>query len=99
LYLPSIITYAVLFSAECPNKRNLFEEPTDPWDVDDQAEQLVAAVILAEGPEHEFDYAVPDQLHGQIEPGKRVRVPFGRSNRLVVAYCVRLEDKPAGRRT
>src|SRR5271157_967095 len=79
-------------------QRHLFEEPTEPWEVDDQAEQLVAAVILAEGPEHEFDYAVPDELHGQIEPGKRVRVPFGRSNRLVVAYCVRMEDRPAGGR-
>jgi primosomal protein N' (replication factor Y) len=82
-----------------PEQRSLFEEPTEPWDVDDQAEQLVATVILAEGPEHEFDYAVPDELHGQVEPGKRVRVPFGRSNRPVVAYCVRLVEQPAGRRT
>jgi primosomal protein N' (replication factor Y) len=79
-------------------QRNLFEEPTDPWEADDQAEQLVATVILAEGPELEFDYLVPDELHEQIEAGKRVRVPFGRSNRPVVAYCVRLQDKPAGQR-
>ncbi len=81
-----------------PDQRTLFEEPTEPWDFDDQAEQLVASVILAEGPEHEFDYLVPDELHCQIEPGKRVRVPFGKGNRPVVAYCVRLQDKPAGQR-
>ena len=80
------------------DQRSLFAEPTDPWYVDDQAEHLVATVILAEGPEQEFDYCVPDQLHGEIEAGKRVRVPFGRSNRPVVAYCVRLQDKPTGGR-
>ncbi|MCC6124148.1 MAG: primosomal protein N' [Pirellulales bacterium] len=80
------------------DQRNLFEEPSEPWESDDRAEQLVASVILAEGPEREFDYFVPDELHGQIEPGKRVRVPFGRSNRPVPAYCVRLADKPVGQR-
>jgi primosomal protein N' (replication factor Y) len=80
------------------DQRTLFEEPTEPWEVDDQAEQLVATVILAEGPEQEFDYLVPDALHDRIDAGKRVRVPFGKGNRAAVAYCVRLEEKPAGRR-
>jgi primosomal protein N' (replication factor Y) len=79
-------------------QRNLFDEPADPWEADDQAEELVASVILAEGPEQEFDYLVPDELTGQIEAGKRVQVPFGRSNRAVLAYCVRVEEKSVGQR-
>jgi primosomal protein N' (replication factor Y) len=79
-------------------QRTLFEEPADPWDLDDQSEQLVATVILAEGPEREFDYLVPDDLHGEIEPGKRVRVPFGKGNRPATAYCIDLRNKPVGQR-
>lgn len=79
-------------------QRNLFEREPEPWERDDQSEQLVATVVLPSGPVQEFDYSVPDSLRDQAGPGRRVRVPLGRSNRLVVAYCVRLETRPAGPR-
>ena len=60
--------------------------------------QLVASVVLAAGPAKEFDYLVPDGLREAVELGRRVKAPFGPGNRLVVGYCVRLEDRPAGRR-
>ena len=41
---------------------------------------------------------MPDALREQIELGRRVKVPLGAGNRLVVGYCVRLEDRPAGPR-
>ncbi|NQT86496.1 primosomal protein N' [bacterium] len=37
-----------------------------------------------------YDYAVPAKLQARLQPGMRVRVPFGR--REVVGYCVRLTD-------
>ncbi len=79
-------------------QRHLFDPEPAPWQEDDQAEQLVATVVLATGPAQEFDYTVPDRLRLEIEPGRRVRVPLGRGNRLVTGYCVRLETRAAGPR-
>ena len=80
-------------------QKNLFDTEPSPWEVDARELQLVATVILGEGPHGEYDYLVPDEFANTdrtdrlVEPGRRVQVPFGRSNRLVVAYCVHLETK------
>jgi primosomal protein N' (replication factor Y) len=79
-------------------QRTLFDTHPEPWEEDDQASQMVATVVLSAGPEQEFDYLVPDALREQAEPGRRVRVPLGRANRLVEGYCVRLETRQAGSR-
>ena len=81
-----------------PEQQNLFNTEPEPWDEDDQAEQFVATVVLLDGPELQFDYAVPDELRDRIEPGCRVRVPLGRNDRLRTGYCVRLESKASGPR-
>ena len=75
----------------------LFDMDEPPWEVDDQAEQLVATVIFPSGPAQQFDYAVPDELRPVLQPGARVRVPFGKGNRQVQGYCVQLETRPVGR--
>jgi primosomal protein N' (replication factor Y) len=81
-------------------QRKLFDTEPDPWVLDDQggAEQRVATVVFPSGPAQEFDYLVPDALRQTVEPGRRVRVPLGRSDRLVIGYCVRVETQPPGRR-
>ena len=79
-------------------QRNLFDTEPEPWEADDQAEQLVAGVVLASGPPQEFDYLVPESLRDQVEPGRRVLVPLGKGNRPVVAYCVRVGSRTAGPR-
>ncbi len=79
-------------------QRQFFETEPEPWEADDQSQQLVASVVLSAGPSLEFDYLVPDRLRETVEPGRRVKVPLGAANRLVVGYCVRLEDRTAGRR-
>ena len=76
----------------------LFDNDSQPWDEDDRSEQLTAAVVFPVGPEGEFDYKVPERLAAEVEPGRRVRVPFGRGDRVVTGYCVRVESKPPGRR-
>ena len=78
-------------------QRALFDVEPDPWELDDQGEQRVAAVVFAEGAPGEFDYLIPDALAGQIAVGKRIRVPLGRGNRLVVGYCVGVDRKPVTR--
>lgn len=75
------------------NQKNLFEADPSPWELDDEAEQSIATVVLAEAPFGPFDYLAPPDLLGQIEPGRRVRVPLGRGNRTLEAYCVGLRNE------
>ena len=51
-----------------------------------------AAVAVNVPLDKAFHYAVPRPLQGVLEPGMRVRVPFGR--RTMVGYCVGLTDRP-----
>jgi primosomal protein N' (replication factor Y) (superfamily II helicase) len=81
-----------------PDQRQLFDTEPEPWEADDQGRQLAASVVLSAGPEQAFDYSVPDSLRDVVELGRRVQVPLGKGNRLVVGYCVGLEDQPIGRR-
>jgi primosomal protein N' (replication factor Y) (superfamily II helicase) len=81
------------------HQQSLFEIDAPPWEADDAGQQRVATVVFPTGPAQDFDYLVPDALRGSVEPGRRVRAPFGRSDRPVVGYCVKVEDRPAsGRR-
>lgn len=81
------------------SQRQLFDTQPEAWEVDALQQRLVATVVLGEGASGEFDYLVPDQLCDEaltdrlVEVGRRLKVPFGRSNRTVVAYCVQLETK------
>ncbi len=50
-------------------QRNLFDTEPAPWQEDDQAEQLVATVVLPTGPAQQFDYLVPDRLRDADRAG------------------------------
>ncbi|MCX7426475.1 MAG: primosomal protein N' [Planctomycetia bacterium] len=76
----------------------LFDDLPSPWEEDDRAEELVATVVFPAGAPGEYDYTVPEALREHVEPGRRVRTPLGRGNRLAVGYCVRLGFRAAGRR-
>ncbi|HPU04979.1 MAG: primosomal protein N' [Thermogutta sp.] len=54
---------------------------------------MVASVVFGQMPKGEFDYLVPKHLQGVLEPGQRVRVPLGKSNRLQIGYCVSVTHK------
>jgi len=81
-----------------PEQQSLFETEPAPWEQDDASEHLVASVVFFTGPAEPYDYLVPDRLRAEAEPGRRVRVPFGKGDRLATGYCVRLETKPQGSR-
>jgi primosomal protein N' (replication factor Y) len=68
-------------------QRELFESRPQ-WVEDDARRGTVATVVLPDGVDKPLDYLVPEQLAGDVEPGRRVRVPLGRGNRLRLAYCV-----------
>jgi len=82
-----------------PRQQSLFEIDTPEWEVDAQQQRLVATIVLGEGATGEYDYLVPDRFSDSsqterfVEAGRRVRVPFGRSNRKVVGYCVEVGVK------
>ena len=73
-----------LFAAE---PQPLIPEPT-PWDLAALADQWVARVVINRPLETTFDYLVPDALRERLQPGHRVRVPFGGGNQRLVGYCV-----------
>ncbi len=75
------------------NQQNLFDTEPPPWELDDAGQVLVASVVLPVGPEGPFDYLVPEKLRAGLQAGRRVRVPFGRSNRLVIGYCVNVATR------
>src|SRR3990172_2796834 len=62
--------------------KNLFE-------TDEQTDDSnhVIRVAFDSGADCVFDYAVPDVLW-PISPGCRVEVPFGRSNKHQVGFCI-----------
>jgi primosomal protein N' (replication factor Y) len=80
------------------NQLNLFDAEPAPWELDEQEEQFVAEVVFSAAPWGPFDYLVPDKLRASIALGKRVRVPLGRGDRLMVGYCVKLENRKLGSR-
>jgi primosomal protein N' (replication factor Y) len=76
----------------------LFDAEPDPWQLDAAHEQLAATVVFAEQPHGPYDYSVPASLAAKLRPGQRVQVPLGKGNRLIVAYCTGVANKPVGSR-
>ncbi|MHC5183021.1 MAG: replication restart helicase PriA [Planctomycetota bacterium] len=54
---------------------------------------VIVRVALDTGADSLFDYVLPEFL-GTVEPGQRVQVPFGRSNKLLQAFVVQLITEP-----
>ena len=66
-------------------------------DTSSQNTAPIASVALNLPLDRQFDYAIPEELRGQVPVGGRVYVPFGSRPR-VLGYCVRLKaesDLPA----
>jgi primosomal protein N' (replication factor Y) len=77
-------------------QQSLFDEA--PWEVDDVELRAIATIVFPTGPAQEFDYLVPDAMLGTLQAGCRVMIPFGRGDRQVQGYCVRVETKSPGPR-
>ena len=79
-------------------QRTLFDVGPPPVEVEDSSLRRIASIVFSSGPAKEFDYLVPDALADKVAVGRRVRVPFGAGDRLVVGYCVQVQTRPVGRR-
>ncbi|HPF40008.1 MAG TPA: primosomal protein N' [Phycisphaerae bacterium] len=53
---------------------------------------IVAEVALLRRVDRIYSYRVPPDLAGRISPGLRVRVPFGRNDKPVDAYCLSVSE-------
>ncbi|MCL2006232.1 MAG: primosomal protein N' [Planctomycetaceae bacterium] len=62
-----------------------------PWEIDDLKNRKIAKVVFPSGYDAALDYLVPNHLAGLIEPGMRVLVPLGKSNRQQAGYCIAVE--------
>ncbi len=76
---------------------SLFVDTSDAFRRKEEAagSHVIRVAVESSGADAEFDYLVPDELW-PIEVGRRVEVPFGKSNKLEVGFCVE-SDVPAER--
>ncbi|MCH7990688.1 MAG: primosomal protein N', partial [Planctomycetes bacterium] len=65
-----------------------------PWEAAADADRLSAQVVFNRPLEDTYHYLVPDEFREEIGPGQRLKVPFGRGNRLTVGYCVGVGPPP-----
>lgn len=70
------------------NQPELFATDVPPWELDAQGECRAARVVFAEAPHGPLDYRIPDEFLDLVQAGMRVRVPLGKSNRPMLAYCI-----------
>src|SRR6185436_8205988 len=75
------------------HQQSLFAAETAPWEDDDRAEVLAATLAFAEGQDQTYDYVVPDRLRTEVQPGRRLRVPFGHGNRSKIGYCIAVGNR------
>ncbi len=75
-------------------QQHLFENLTPvlpmPWEQAAAEDRLRASVVVNRPLYEPYSYLVPEHLRGELQPGQRVRVPFGKGNRLVTGYCVEI---------
>ncbi|MCK4752910.1 MAG: primosomal protein N' [Planctomycetes bacterium] len=57
----------------------------------------IASVAFEVGVDNEFDYLVPEKIW-PVEVGQRVEVPFGRSNKRALGFCVGVREFSEGLR-
>src|SRR5688500_13992965 len=76
----------------------LFDAEPEQWQLDAAHELVTAQVVFPEQPFGPYDYSVPASLAARLRPGQRVRVPLGKGNRPVVAYCTAMGTRHAGQR-
>jgi primosomal protein N' (replication factor Y) len=72
-------------------QQQLFGPEPLPWEQSDLNDLAAAQLVFNRPVDTAFDYLVPDHLRGRLQPGQRVRAPFGRGGRLTTGYCVGLQ--------
>jgi primosomal protein N' (replication factor Y) (superfamily II helicase) len=78
----------------------LFNPPDapEPWELAAEEDRATAEVVLPLPTPTTFHYIVPDALRELVRPGQRVRVPFGRGDKLQTGFVVATGTKPPASR-
>ncbi len=84
-------------------QKNLFsadhtEEGPYPWELAEASDQLTASIVFNRPLETVYMYLVPEALRDILQPGQRVRAPFGRGDRPTIGFCVDLGPPPKSSR-
>ena len=74
-----------------PARRHRDTTPTLWTEPGQDREGLVATVAPIAPIDKEYTFAVPEEMADRLQPGQRVRIPLGRSGRLVTAFCLAVE--------
>lgn len=74
---------------------SLFDNSATKWENAALNDRWIAEVAINRPLLQNYDYLVPDGFREQIQPGMRVRVPFGRGDKLITGYCVALRQGSA----
>ena len=74
--------------APASHQVELFETKPPPWELAAQDAVAVASVVFSEQPHGPYDYRIPDELRGELQPGMRVKVPLGRRKRPISGWCI-----------
>ncbi|AMV32691.1 Primosomal protein N' [Pirellula sp. SH-Sr6A] len=69
----------------------LFPDDRAPWEIDAANETPSASVVFPEAPYGPYDYRIPDELAGIVQPAMRVVVPLGKGNREIVGYVLSIQ--------
>ena len=59
------------------DQKQLFDTQPEPWELDAQADALVAKVVFPRRRRASFDYLIPEQLRDTVKPGARLNVRSG----------------------
>lgn len=72
----------------------LFKIEPEPaaWELAAGNDFLIAEVVFNRPLDTVYHYRVPESLRDLIEPGQRVRVPFGRGDTATLGYCVGISN-------
>jgi primosomal protein N' (replication factor Y) len=54
----------------------------------------IITVATDTGVDNVFDYLLPDRL-GEVRPGQRLEVPFGRADKLTTGFCIEVKNAEA----
>ncbi len=78
-------------------QKSLFDTQPEQWQLDAADDWQAARIVFSRSPFGPYDYLVPAEMRGKVAAGQRLRVPLGRSGRLVVGFCIEMftPDHPA----
>ena len=81
------------------HQAELFETQPPPWELAIEDDVAIVTVVFSEAPYGPYDYRVPEEIRGTIQPGMRLRVPLGRRKTPQLGWCIESKRGSASSRS